>query len=88
VIVPASALVEQGGAAFVLVQPDPTKMVYEARRVLVTRRGHAVLHLRARLTEEETRRGFQAVRPGERVVTAGAIELKAALDDQKAGDQR
>jgi hypothetical protein len=43
-----------------------------------------VVHLRAELTEEERRRGREAVRPGEHVVTAGAVELKAALDDARS----
>jgi len=88
VTVPASALVEQGGAAFVLVQPDPKKLVFEERRLLVVRRGSDVVHLRARLTPEEERQGLQILRPGEQVVTTGAIELKAALDDRKAKDKR
>jgi cobalt-zinc-cadmium efflux system membrane fusion protein len=70
VAVPASALVEVGGAWFVFVQPDPKKLVFSARRVVVVRRGHDTAHVRA-----------DGLRPGDRVVTAGAVELQAALDD-------
>jgi RNA polymerase sigma factor (sigma-70 family) len=88
VTVPASALVEQAGAAFVLVQLDLKKPVFEERRVVVVRRGSDVVHVRSRLNAEQERQGFQIVRPGEQVVTAGAIELKAALDDLKSKDNR
>jgi cobalt-zinc-cadmium efflux system membrane fusion protein len=84
VVLPAGAVVEQGREAFVFVQPDPKKLFYEQRRVAVVRRGQEAVHVRARLTVEQERQGFQAVRPGERVVTAGAVELKAILDDLKA----
>jgi cobalt-zinc-cadmium efflux system membrane fusion protein len=80
-MVPASALVEQEGATFVLVQPDSRKPVFEARRVLVVRRGSDVVHLRARLTPEQEGQGLRIIRPGEQVVTTGALELKAALDE-------
>jgi cobalt-zinc-cadmium efflux system membrane fusion protein len=84
VTVPASALVEQAGATFVVVQPDARKPVFEERRVVVVRRGSDVVHIRSRLSVEQERQGFQIVRPGEQVVTAGAIELKAVLDDLKS----
>jgi RNA polymerase sigma factor (sigma-70 family) len=82
--VPESALVEQDGDTFVLVRPDPGRPVFAARRVVVVRRGGGVAHVRARLTAEQERKGFQPVRPGEHVVTAGALDLQALLDDLKA----
>jgi cobalt-zinc-cadmium efflux system membrane fusion protein len=87
ITVPASAVVEQSGAAFVLIQPDPKKPVYEARRVLVVRRGSDVVHLRALLSADQESQGAQIVRPGERVVTNGATDLKAVLDDRKSRDR-
>jgi hypothetical protein len=53
---------------------------------LVVRRSHDAVHIRTKLTPEQERQGFQTVRPGERVITAGALELKAMLDDLKADD--
>jgi cobalt-zinc-cadmium efflux system membrane fusion protein len=70
--IPASALVEQGADAFVFVQPDPDRPSYELRRVTVVRRGRDVVHVRWRQ------------QPGERLVTAAAVELKALLDDLQA----
>jgi cobalt-zinc-cadmium efflux system membrane fusion protein len=88
VVLPASAAVEGGGQTFVFVQPDAKKGFYEQRRVAVVRRGQDVVHIRARLTPEQERQGFQTVRPGDRVVTAGVVELKALLDDLKAAADR
>jgi cobalt-zinc-cadmium efflux system membrane fusion protein len=87
-VLPAGAVVEEGHQTFVFVQPDPKKFFYEQRRVAVVRRGQDVVHLRSRLTAEQERQGFQTVRRGERVVTAGAVELKAILEDLKAGTDR
>ena len=42
----------------------------------------------ARLTAEQERQGCQTVRPGERIVTAGTVELKAVLEDLKAREER
>jgi cobalt-zinc-cadmium efflux system membrane fusion protein len=88
VVLPAAAVVEEGRGTFVFVQPDARRSFYEERRVLVVRRSHEAVHVRSRLTPAQERRGLQAVRPGERVVTAGALELKALLDDLKARDGR
>jgi len=81
---PATAVVSDAGQNFVFVQPDPKKSLYEQRRVYVVRRGHDAVHVRSRLTPEQERQGFQTLRPGERVITVGALELKAMLDDLKA----
>jgi cobalt-zinc-cadmium efflux system membrane fusion protein len=83
-VLPAAAVVDDGRRTFVFVQPDARKLFYEQRRVLIVRRGHDLVHVRSRLSSEQERLGFQAVRPGERIVTSGVIELKAILDDLKA----
>ena len=87
-VLPAAAVVEQGRQTFVFVQPDATKHFYERRRVVLLRRGQDVVHLRSRLTAEQEEQGCQTVRPGERVVTSGAVEVKAILDDLKANEDR
>jgi multidrug efflux pump subunit AcrA (membrane-fusion protein) len=84
VVIPAGALVEQGGVSFIFVQPDPKKPEYHGRQVLVVRRGQDVIHVRSEPTPEEQRRGYQPLRPGERIVTAGAVEIQATLDDLQA----
>jgi cobalt-zinc-cadmium efflux system membrane fusion protein len=88
VSLPAAAVVDTGTKTFVLIQPDPMKLVFEQRRVLVVRRGEDRVHIRSRLTPEQERQGYQTVRPGERVVTSGAVEVKALLDDLEAARDR
>jgi cobalt-zinc-cadmium efflux system membrane fusion protein len=87
-VLPASALVEDGRQSYVFVQPDVKKPVYEQRRVLVVRRGQDAVHVRARATGEQEPQGAHTLRPGERVITTGALELKALLDDLKASRGR
>jgi RNA polymerase sigma factor (sigma-70 family) len=45
-VIPASALVEEGGKAFVFVQQDAAKPVYSPQPVEVVRRGGNVIHVR------------------------------------------
>jgi cobalt-zinc-cadmium efflux system membrane fusion protein len=52
-VLPAAAVVEQGRQTFVFVQPDANKHFYERRRVVLLRRGHEVVHLRSRPSEEQ-----------------------------------
>jgi cobalt-zinc-cadmium efflux system membrane fusion protein len=87
-VLPAGAVIEEGHHTFVFVQPDVKKLFYELRRVVLVRRGQDVVHIRSRLTSELERQGFQTVRIGERVVTAGAVELKAILEDLKVDRDR
>jgi cobalt-zinc-cadmium efflux system membrane fusion protein len=82
--VPASALVEEGGKAYVLVQSDPDKPQYALRQVSVVRRDRDVVHLLTSLTPAQRKQGGRALRAGDRVITAGAVELKAILEDLKA----
>ncbi|HZY83873.1 MAG TPA: hypothetical protein VFE78_03525, partial [Gemmataceae bacterium] len=104
-----SALVEEGGATYVFVQPDARERVYVPLRVEVVRRGKDTVHVRSaesavRWLEAMTDHDGDAsaellvlamrqviaaeappppLRPGDRIVTAGAVELKALLHDLK-----
>jgi len=82
VAVPTSALVQEAGKEYVIVQPDPGKLQYTARRVLLIRRDRYVAHVRAQLTPAEMKQGFDTVHPGDRIITRGAVELKARLANQ------
>jgi cobalt-zinc-cadmium efflux system membrane fusion protein len=97
VAVPTSALVEADGRTGVFVQPDPQRQEYTLRPVLVVQRRHAVVFVRwvrpewlllslprpgapldaavGTLTE------LPAAEPRVRVVSAGALLMKAALED-------
>jgi cobalt-zinc-cadmium efflux system membrane fusion protein len=72
--VPTAALVEDGRASIVFVQPDPEKPVFVRRRVQVVRRFDDVVHLRA-----------GAVQRGEFVVDSGAVLLNEAIEDLPVG---
>jgi cobalt-zinc-cadmium efflux system membrane fusion protein len=86
--VPAAAVVEEDGKSFVFLQPDPKQPIYRQRRVLVVRRSPEAVHIRSPLSAEEERKGSHPLRTGDRVITSGAVELKAILDDLKAKEKR
>jgi len=88
VVVPAGAVIEQEGATFVFVQPDPKQSVYRLRRVLIVRRGQEAVHIRSPLSEEEEKQGFHALRAGDCILNRGVVELKATLDDLKRKEKR
>ena len=81
VVVPAAALVEDGQESVLFVETDSQHSHYRLRHVAVVRRTPKEVYVRSQLTPEESARGLQPVRPGERVVAASAIQLRAALDD-------
>jgi cobalt-zinc-cadmium efflux system membrane fusion protein len=83
VAVPAAALDENGEESIVFVQPDPGRPRYSQRRVAVTQRLGDVVYVRSELTPGQLARGLRPIRPGERVVTRGVVELKATLGDLK-----
>jgi cobalt-zinc-cadmium efflux system membrane fusion protein len=96
VTIPISALVEDGQESIVFLQPDAGQPVYAMRRVTVARRAGNLAYLRdgrspssGRASTGE-RSGKDALRPGQKVVTSGAVELRAALsglqDDATPGD--
>jgi cobalt-zinc-cadmium efflux system membrane fusion protein len=84
VALPTPALVEDGVTSVVFVQPDLDKPVFTQQQVAVARRGREVIHLRSHLRPEEEKKGIKALPPGTPIVTAGAVELKAALEDLQA----
>ncbi len=73
---PASALVERKNQTLVLAQPDPSRPVFQLRRVELVRREPGSVLLRT-----DAKRGVVA---GEYVVTTGTVELLAALDELQA----
>jgi cobalt-zinc-cadmium efflux system membrane fusion protein len=79
VSLPASALDEDGDASVVFVQPDASHNIYQRRRVAVTQRLGTTVYVRSALSAEQQAKGLSPILPGERVVTQGVVELKAAL---------
>ncbi|WP_165251246.1 efflux RND transporter periplasmic adaptor subunit [Paludisphaera soli] len=76
--IPTSALVEDGDESVVLVQPDPARPCYELRRVAIARHTSEVAFIRPAAGRPSS------VALGERVVSSGALELRAALRDLQA----
>jgi cobalt-zinc-cadmium efflux system membrane fusion protein len=81
--VPTRALVEEGNQSVVLVQQDPKQDRFYRRRVAVVRRFADVVYVRSKLTPEQRRLGMKELHEGELVVSAGALELKAAMGAQE-----
>ena len=96
--VPISAMVEDGKDSIVFVQTDPAKPVYTMRRVQVTNRFDRTAYVRSvpLAKGEELGAGEDAqpslpkepLREGERVLTAGALELKTALANKLSEEGR
>ncbi len=86
--IPIGALIEDGGASSVFVQPDAKANRFVLRRVAVVWRGQEAAHVRTRLAPEDEAKGLKPVALGERVVVSGAIELRAALEDLKSSAKR
>jgi cobalt-zinc-cadmium efflux system membrane fusion protein len=85
VAIPIGALVEDGRESIVFVrvnQDEPPR--YQIRRVVVTRRGQEFAQVRSELTSAELDKGLKPLDLKQRVVTSGALELKAALEDALA----
>jgi cobalt-zinc-cadmium efflux system membrane fusion protein len=95
--IPVDALVDDGRQSLVFVQPDAAKRQFVMRRVQVTHRFDRTVFVRMtpipkeeQLTLNEAEEGLlpkAPLRPGERVLTAGSVELKAALLDLESRPQ-
>ncbi len=87
--IPTDAVVEDGLQSLVFVQPETGVSQFTMRRVLVTHRFENSVFVRSstipkeeQLTGREIEEGFlpkEALRPGERVLLSGVVELKAAV---------
>jgi cobalt-zinc-cadmium efflux system membrane fusion protein len=90
VVIPISALVEDGRESIVFVQPDPTKPYYRQEHVVVSRREREVVFLSTARKRGGSEKGSAPkefpLQPGKTwVVTSGSVELKAALEDLQSG---
>jgi cobalt-zinc-cadmium efflux system membrane fusion protein len=89
--IPVKALVDDGRQSLVFVQLDPAKHVFTMRRVEVTHRFADSVFVRKtpipkeeQLTTNEADEGLlprEPLLPGERVLTAGSVELKRVVTD-------
>jgi cobalt-zinc-cadmium efflux system membrane fusion protein len=89
--IPADALNEVDGQTLVFVETNADKHEFTLRRVPVEARFKDVVVVRSKLTAEDEkvsrleqqkgRRPIEPLRPGERVMTRGIVELTALLDE-------
>jgi cobalt-zinc-cadmium efflux system membrane fusion protein len=96
--IPTDALVDDGKQCLVFVQPDPGVAHFTMRRVQVTHRFDKTVLVRTtpipideQLTAQEKDEGLlpkEPLRPGERVLVAGAVELKAVVLDLESRSEK
>ena len=89
---------DDGRQSLVFVQPDAAKHQFTMRRVQVTHRFERTVFVRdtpipkeEQLTAQEAEEGLlpkEPLRPGERVLLAGSVELKAALLSTSSRDRQ
>jgi len=84
VSVPAAALDEDGQASYLVVRPDPDKPRFQLRRVRVLRRFNGTAYIASEVTSAQRTEGIQPLRAGDWVVTSGAVQLRAALEEARA----
>jgi len=95
--IPTDALVDDGKQSLVFVQPDAAKYQFTMRRVHVTHRFDRTVFVRdtpmpkeEQLTALEAEEGLlpqEPLRPGERVLLAGSVELKRVVIDLESRPQ-
>jgi cobalt-zinc-cadmium efflux system membrane fusion protein len=84
VAVPATAIVEEGSREILFVQPEGSPTQFTRRQVALARRAGPIVFVRGQLTAEQRRRGLEPLSVGERVVTAGVVQLTDAMRDLKS----
>jgi membrane fusion protein, heavy metal efflux system len=82
--VPTDALIEDGHDSIVFVKEVTNDSCFTMRQVQVLRRTRDKIYIQSEPQDAARSRGCQALRPGDMVVVGGALELWAALNDQKA----
>lgn len=84
VVVPDTAVVEDGSRAMVFVASDAGGRQVTRRRVALISRGADEIYIRSQPTANELAQGCEPLLTGEWVVTSGCIELDNVLADEVA----
>jgi cobalt-zinc-cadmium efflux system membrane fusion protein len=84
VMIPQSALIDVEGESRVFVESDAAGHEYTIRRVLPTRRRSHFVFVSSKPHDANNARPFDALLVGERVVTAGGVEMAAELETLRA----
>ena len=81
IVVPISAVIEEGSSTAVFVETNAERHEFTRRRVVVKRRGRTLAHVLIEPDKTQTERGALPLRPGERVLVNSVVELDAELND-------
>jgi cobalt-zinc-cadmium efflux system membrane fusion protein len=89
VAVPVGAVIENGSGASVFVKTpeSPTQSGsyrVQRRRVALVRQGDETVGVLAAPSQQQRQQGIQALEPHEFVVTSGALQLAAEMEDQQS----
>ncbi len=84
VMVPTSALIEDGHSSKVFVEVAGKPEQFVCRKVAVVTRGRDRAYVRGEPNSDELAAGAEWLKPGERVIKSGALELAAALRTLKS----
>jgi multidrug efflux pump subunit AcrA (membrane-fusion protein) len=87
VVLPTSALIDEGGCAKVFVQVDGQPNEFASRQVVVVTRGRERTYVRAKPRPEQCDGGAEPLSVGERVVKSGTVGLAAQLASLQAKDR-
>ncbi|HEX4148389.1 MAG TPA: hypothetical protein VHY20_05355, partial [Pirellulales bacterium] len=79
VVVPPSAVVEEGDRSDVFVEVDAARREYRRQRVAIVRRQRHLIFVRSLPTPSELGQGCQPLAAGSRVINTGTLELLAEL---------
>lgn len=81
IVVPVSAVVEEGSSSTVFVETDRERREYTRRKIAVVRRGRSQMHISTKLQQYQIDQGIQPLEPGERILINSVVELNAELND-------
>ncbi len=84
VVVPTSALIEDGNCTQLFVATSDRPNEFTCVKVAVVQREREFIYVRAQPTSAEHEAGAEPVRPGQRVIRSGVLELKAELQSLQA----
>ena len=84
VSIPVGALDEDGETSHVLVQLDPDHHRYALRRVRVLQRFLDFAYVSSKLSDSDRAAGLTELKPGDLIITGGAIQLKPALEEAQS----
>ncbi len=81
VVIPVSAVIEEGSTTSVFVQTNAELPEFTRRRVAVVKRGRTQIHVQIDPDKVQAERGALPLQPGERILINSVVELDAEMND-------